>query len=201
MPTFSYLCGKVRRVMMQNRFNFRAALKTENFAIIVPVESVETHFYTMRLKSIKDIFEKKYPENSFDDFVNELNKQNYLNDIFKDAVWVFTKDFTNLMQSTGVYDSTKFKDLSPVLQQEWLQEHKAEDWPGIEIFEGDVTEIKYGKDHYSYGVVSYLTCAAGYDRGGTSLGSYQKKTKVVGNIFEGYPDAAKYDVDFLLSES
>ena len=100
------------------------------------------------------------------------------------------------MQSTGVYDSTKFKDLSPVLQQEWLQEHKAEDWPGIEIFEGDVTEIKYGKDHYSYGVVSYLTCAAGYDRGGTPLGSYQKKTKVVGNIFEGYPDAAKYDVDF-----
>ena len=142
---------------MQNRFNFRASLKTENFAIIVPVESVEAYFYTMRLKAIKNIFEKKYPENSFDDFVNELNKQNYLESVYKDAVWVFTKDFTNLMQSTGVYDSTKFKDLSPVLQQEWL---------------------------------------AGYDRGGTSLGSYQKKTKVVGNIFEGYPDAAKYDVDF-----
>lgn len=44
--------------MMQNRFNFRAALKTENFAIIVPVESVETYFYTMRFELIKDIFEK-----------------------------------------------------------------------------------------------------------------------------------------------
>lgn len=181
---------------MKNRFSFRAALKTNNLAIIVPVESVEASYYTMRFNVIKDIFEKKYPENSFNDFVNELIKQNYLENIVKDEIWVFTKDFTNLMQSTGVYDSTKFKELSPIKQQQWLSEHKEKDWSGIEIFEGDVTRIKYGKDHYDYGVVSYSAVAAGYYRGGTSLGSYQKKTKVIGNIFEGYPDAAKYDVDF-----
>ncbi|PWL79674.1 hypothetical protein DBY21_02725 [Candidatus Gastranaerophilales bacterium] len=129
-------------------------------------------------------------------FINELKKQDYISDIQDNSVWVFTKDFTNIMQTTGVYEATKFKDLSPELQHEWLLAYKAEDWPGIEIFEGDVTQIKHGKDIYEYGVVHYSVNSAGYYRGSTSVGSYQKKTKVVGNIFEGYPDAARYDVDF-----
>lgn len=181
---------------MWNRLKFRAALKTEHYAIIVPVESVEVSYYLMRVEVIKKFFDKKYPDACFMDFINELKKQDYICDIRKDSVWVFTKDFTNIMQTTGVYDATKFKDLPPELQREWLLTHKAEDWPGIEIFEGDVIQTKYGKDIYEYGVVCYSVTAAGYYRGSTSVGSYQKKTKVVGNIFEGYPDAARYDVDF-----
>ena len=44
-----------------------------------------------------------------------------------------------LMQSTGLYDSTKFEDLSEEEQEEWLESGKsADEWQGREIFEGDI---------------------------------------------------------------
>lgn len=102
------------------------------------------------------------------------------------------------MEWTGLYDSTKFKELPESIKEKWLKTNKAENWPGIKIYVDDVTQIKYGKDHYEYGVVHYSECAAGYYRGGTSLGSYKKQTKVVGNIYEGYPKEAEYSVKFHL---
>ena len=44
-----------------------------------------------------------------------------------------------LMQSTGMYDSTKFEELSEEEQEEWLESGKsADEWQGREIFEGDI---------------------------------------------------------------
>ena len=52
-----------------------------------------------------------------------------------------------LMQSTGLYDSTKFEDLSEEEQEEWLESGKsANEWQGREIFEGDILTSQDGTD-------------------------------------------------------
>lgn len=184
-------------IKLKNSLKFRAALAVDSeYAIIVPVNTITAESYTIDLNAAHRIFDNKYPEASFWDFIECVSKQEYIREVSDDCDLIITKDFTNLMQSTGIYDATKWKELSPEKKSEWLKENKLQDWKGVEIFEGDVTEIKYSKDHYSYGVVSYFENSAGYDRGGTSLGSYQKRTKVVGNIYEGWPACANYDVDF-----
>lgn len=43
---------------MWNRLKFRAALKTEHYVIIAPVESVEVSYYVMRAEVIKKLFDK-----------------------------------------------------------------------------------------------------------------------------------------------
>lgn len=98
------------------------------------------------------------------------------------------------MQATGVYDATKFKNLSPEEKEKWLKNNTKESWPGIEIYEGDITALRYNKESIEYGVVSYYL--GGYQKGGTALSSYQKQTTVVGNLFEGYPKEAQWAVDF-----
>lgn len=60
-----------------------------------------------------------------------------------------------LMQSTGIYDNTKFKDLSNEEQEEWLDSGKtADEWQGREIFEGNIVEIVYDGESFT-GVVVY----------------------------------------------
>lgn len=60
-----------------------------------------------------------------------------------------------LMQSTGLYDNTKFKNLSNEEQEEWLESGKITDeWQGREIFEGDIVEIIYDGETFT-GVVVY----------------------------------------------
>ena len=108
------------------------------------------------------------------------------------------KDILVPMQATGIFDNTKFKNLSPEQQNKWLENNKKEDWPGIEIYEGDVTALRYDKERTEYGVVSYYR--AGFQKSGTALSSYQKLTTIVGNLFEGYPSEAKWAVDFHLRE-
>lgn len=181
---------------MQSNFKFRAALKAGNHSIMVIPEQIFQTGYMVDLNSAEREFEKKYPSECFWDFIEEIKKQPYIQEISADCDLIITCDFTNLMQSTGVYDSTKFKELSAMQQEEWLKNNKAEDWHGIEIFTGDITQIKYGKDRYEYGVVYYSENSAGFYRGGTSVGSYKKQTKIVGNIYEGWPNAANYDVEF-----
>lgn len=187
----------IKPMKLKNSLKFRAALVVGNeYSIIVPVNTITAESYTIDLNAARRIFDNKYPEASFWDFIECVSKQEYIQEVSDDCDLIITKDFTNLMQSTGIYDATKWKELSPEKKSEWLKENKIQDWKGVEIFEGDVTEIKHGKDNYSYGVVNYLQNLAGYERGGTSLGSYQKKTKVVGNIYEGWPACANYDVGF-----
>ena len=60
-----------------------------------------------------------------------------------------------LMQSTGLHDKTKFKDLSEKEQVEWLESGKsADEWQGREIFEGDIVKIIYDSEPFT-GVVVY----------------------------------------------
>ena len=177
---------------------FRAALKTEKFSIIVPIDNIYKQGYSIDINDAEKIFENKYPDGCFWDFVEEIKKQPHIQEISVDCDLIIVEDFTNLMQSTGIYDATKFKDLSPILQQKWLENNKAEDWHGIEIFEGDVTRIKYSKNIFEYGVVHYSKDGADYSKNATAVGSYKKQTVIVGNVYEGWPKEADYDVDFYL---
>ena len=150
---------------MQNNFKFRAALKAGEHSIMVTPDQIFQDGYMLNLNDVQNEFEKKYTDDCFWDFIEKIEIQPYIQEISADCDIIITRDFTNLMQSTGVYDSTKFKELSSIHQEEWLKKNKAENWHGIEIFTGDVTQIKYGKDHYEYGVVYYSENSAGFHRG------------------------------------
>lgn len=51
------------------------------------------------------------------------------------------------------------------------------------IFEGDITECKLGTNNYEKGCVTYCESSGGYSKGYTSIGSYQKFTEIIGDIF------------------
>lgn len=51
------------------------------------------------------------------------------------------------------------------------------------IFEGDITECKLGSNNYETGCVTYCSQKGGYSKGYTDIGSYQKYTEIVGDIF------------------
>ena len=106
------------------------------------------------------------------------------------------KDLIIPMQATGIYDATKFKDLSPIEQEKWLKNHTKDQWPGYEIYEGDITALRYDKERTEYGVVYYFS--GEYLKGGTALSSYQKVTKVVGNLFDGYPRQHNLQLIFIV---
>ena len=50
-------------------------------------------------------------------------------------------------QFTGLYDSTKWEELTKSEQQNWLKCHAKEDWKGKPIFEGDIVRgVAYGSE-------------------------------------------------------
>lgn len=187
---------------MQNRFKFRAALKTAIHSIIVPVSNVLDKGYIIDLNTCEKIFEQKYPSDCFWNFIDEIKKQDYIQEVSDDCDLIIAADFTNLMQTTCVLDATKFKTLTQEQKEEWLKNHNQDEWQGVEIFEEDVVAISYGKGKFEYGVVFYLGGfgGAGYTKGGTSLASYQKNTTIIGNIYEGYPKEAERAVQDYLKD-
>lgn len=50
-------------------------------------------------------------------------------------------DPATIGQFTGLYDSTKWEDLTESEKHEWLKTKKESDWKGKRIFEGDI--VKY----------------------------------------------------------
>lgn len=190
---------KVKNLFNFKTLKFRAALKTKKESILVEPYSILKEGYYINIDDAQRAYQKKYPEKglaAFWDFIEEIEKQEHIQEISSDCDLIIVKDHTNLMQATGIFDATKFKELEPEIQEEWLKEHTKDEWPGFEIYEGDIIALRYDKERTEFGVVSYYM--GGYQKGGTALSSYQKLTKIVGNLFEGYPDEAKYSVNFYL---
>lgn len=73
------------------------------------------------------------PENSYYSGVDNLPGSN---DNLSDGQH-YSKQY-ELMQFTGVYDRTKFEDLTTREQEDWLRNNKQEDWKGKRIFESDI---------------------------------------------------------------
>lgn len=89
---------------MQDRFKFRTVLKTDRFTILVEPFYVLEDSYFIDINKAETEFENKYPQECFWDFMEEIKKQDYIQEISIDGDFVITKDFTNLMQCTGLKD-------------------------------------------------------------------------------------------------
>lgn len=85
---------------MQDRFKFRAVLKTDRFVIIVPTESVLENYYLINADIAQKIFEAKYPNNRFFPEFFEIIIEQY--SFYSNLL--LTKDFRNLMQCSGLKD-------------------------------------------------------------------------------------------------
>lgn len=97
-----------------------------------------------------------------------------------------------LMQSTGLHDNTRFKDLSNEEQEEWLESGNiADEWQGREIFQGNIVEIVYDEEPFT-GVVVYDLGETDFKatNGNEDYGNnFQYLTvgesiKVIGNIYQ-----------------
>lgn len=86
-----------------------------------------------------------------------------------------------LMQFTGLYDNTKFEELTAEEQNEWLKNHAQKDWKGKPVYEGDVVK----QDNY-IGYVEYDINTASFK--GVSEDGYfflfKDKIEIIGNVFE-----------------
>ena len=179
------------------KIKFRCAITGNNKSVIVEPLTISNLGYTVNTQEILTKYIKKYPNDAkqdFDKFLQDFLCRYKIEKLQFNVISIL--GFNDLMQATGIYDATKFKNLSPEEQNQWLKKNTKESWPGFEIYEGDVTALRYDKNRTEYEVVSYSTFGAGYSKSGTALSSYKKLTTVVGNIYEGYPEEAKYAVNF-----
>lgn len=52
------------------------------------------------------------------------------------------KECHKFRQFTGLYDATKWEELTDAEQEQWLKHHSKDDWKGKPIFEGDIISFK-----------------------------------------------------------
>lgn len=89
---------------MKDRFKFRTVLKTDNHSIIVESEQILQTNYMIDLFCAEKEFKRKYPSESFWDFLDEIEGQPHIQEVSADCDLIITCDFTNLMQCTGLKD-------------------------------------------------------------------------------------------------
>lgn len=159
---------------MQDRFKFRAVLKTDKFTILVETFYILNSCYFIDINKAEVEFKCKYPDECFWDFIEEIKKQDYIQEISIEGDLIITKDFTNLVQCTGLKDKH-----------------------GKLIYDGDIVKIKVLEDFDAFGVnEKYIEINApiNYEYGGFFINSLENniflgqipmsEIEVIGNIYE-----------------
>jgi hypothetical protein len=123
--------------------------------------------------------------------------ENSFDGVFTSETLPALRQDCELMQYTGLKDSTQFNELTKEEQEDWLKGNKQEDWKGKEIFEGDIIQdindnnlLRYGEDNNLTPVEFYngsFGISVIFDGAFVPLYPYDVdgfKFKVVGNIYQ-----------------
>ena len=89
---------------MQDRFKFRAVLKTDTHSIITEPYYIIDNGYLVNIVDAQKPFEKKYPDDCFWEFLEEIEKQENCQEISTDSEIIIFNSFNGLIQCTGLKD-------------------------------------------------------------------------------------------------
>lgn len=89
---------------MKDRFKFRAVLKTDTHSIITEPYYILGNGYLVNIDDVQKLFEKKYPDDCFWEFLEEIEKQENCQEVSTDSEIIIFDSFDGLIQSTGLKD-------------------------------------------------------------------------------------------------